>query len=91
MQKLWKVLTQSDSEGTLTSFWTRSRISSAALLVKVTARMDAGWTPSSSINHAMRRVMTVVLPEPAPARMSSGPAVCVTASRWGAFRPRRRG
>ena len=26
VQKLWKVLTQSRSAGTLTSFWTRSRI-----------------------------------------------------------------
>src|SRR5688572_2672424 len=29
----------------------------------------------------MRKVMTRVLPEPAPARMSNGPVVCSTASR----------
>src|ERR1043166_2642428 len=37
----------------------------------------------------MRRVMTVVLPVPAPAMISSGPAACVTATRWGASRPSR--
>ena len=37
----------------------------------------------------MRWVSTRVLPEPAPARISSGPSPCVTASRWGSFRPSR--
>ena len=35
-----------------------------------------------AINHAMRWVMTVVLPVPAPAMMRSGPPSCTTASRW---------
>ena len=35
----------------------------------------------------MRCVSTRVLPEPAPARISSGPSPCVTASRWGSLRP----
>src|SRR5437870_8360271 len=30
----------------------------------------------------MRCAMTRVLPEPGPARISSGPCVCSTASRW---------
>ena len=76
VQKLWKVLTHIWEEGTDTSRATRSRISSAALLVKVMARMEPGCTPSSSMSQAMRRVITVVLPEPAPARMSSGPWAC---------------
>src|SRR4051794_4046976 len=38
----------------------------------------------------MRCVSTRVLPEPAPARMSSGPAAWVTASRCSGFRPSRR-
>src|SRR3954447_6596714 len=38
----------------------------------------------------MRWVSTRVLPEPAPARISSGPSPCSTASRWGGFRPARR-
>src|SRR4051794_23889569 len=38
----------------------------------------------------MRCVSTRVLPEPAPARISSGPAPCVTASRCSGFRPSRR-
>src|SRR3954449_4630274 len=38
----------------------------------------------------MRRVSTAVLPEPAPARIRSGPSPCTTASRWGSFRPSRR-
>jgi hypothetical protein len=47
---------------------TRPRISAAALLVKVTARIDQGdvrFPPASS--QAMRRVSTRVLPLPAPA------------------------
>src|SRR5262245_8226902 len=38
---------------------------------------------------AMRRVMTVVLPVPAPATISSGPASWVTASRCRSLRPWR--
>src|SRR4051812_27379623 len=35
----------------------------------------------------MRWVSTRVLPEPAPARINSGPSPCTTASRWGGLRP----
>ena len=35
----------------------------------------------------MRCASTRVLPLPAPARISSGPSPCVTASRWGSLRP----
>ena len=35
----------------------------------------------------MRWVSTRVLPLPAPARISSGPSPCVTASRWGSLSP----
>src|SRR5215510_14352914 len=41
------------------------------------------------MTQAMRRVMTVVLPVPAPATIKSGPASCVTAWRWASFRPSR--
>ena len=49
----------------------RSRIDSAALFVKVRARMFQGFTPCS-IMYAMREVSTRVLPDPAPAMMSDG-------------------
>src|SRR5262245_56128675 len=35
----------------------------------------------------MRRVSTLVLPEPAPAMTRTGPDPCVTASTWTGFRP----
>src|SRR5690349_9585388 len=38
----------------------------------------------------MRWTITRVLPEPGPARMSSGPSTVETASRWFAFRPARK-
>ena len=41
-----------------------------------------------AISQAIRRVMTWVLPVPAPARTSSGPSPWVTARRWSAFSPR---
>ena len=37
----------------------------------------------------MRWVMTRVLPLPGPARISSGPPGCETASRWGSFKASR--
>ena len=64
---------------------TLSRISPAALLVKVMAMMFHGRTPQCSIKYAIRQVSTLVLPEPAPARISSGPSVCCTASRCCGF------
>src|SRR4051794_15908805 len=68
---------------------TRSRISCAALLVNVIARISS-WRARRLITRcAMRWVSTRVLPEPAPARISSGPSPCSTASRCGGFRPPR--
>ena len=46
---------------------TRSRISPAALLVNVIARISNGDAPSSATRYARRCVSTRVLPEPAPA------------------------
>ena len=62
-----------------TSAWIRSRSSPAARLVNVTARIDRGRTPFAPIRYAIRWAITRVLPEPAPARISSGPSVVVTA------------
>ena len=50
---------------------TRSRISPAALLVKVIARIWLGHASRLRMRLAMRCVSTRVLPEPAPATMSS--------------------
>ena len=47
-------------------------------LVRPGCPTDSRW--------ATRRVMTRVLPEPAPARTRSGPSMWVTASRWAAVR-----
>ena len=68
----------------------RSRISLAALFVKVTARTADGGTWLVVTMCATRCVMTRVLPLPAPARIRSGPSVCATASRCSAFRPLRK-
>ncbi len=57
-----------------TSASTRSFISAAALLVKVIDMISPGCTPRSASSQAMRWVSTRVLPEPAPATMSSGDA-----------------
>jgi hypothetical protein len=58
----------------------RSRISLAALLVKVTAKIESAPTPLWS-NRAIRAVMTRVFPDPAPARTNNGPSPCSTAAR----------
>ena len=65
---------------------TRSRISFAALLVNVIARISIGRALPVASSHAIRWVSTRVLPEPAPASTSSGPSACVTASRCGGLR-----
>src|SRR5438445_4548947 len=67
----------------------RSRISPAALLVNVMARISLGLTPQARMRWATRWVSTLVFPEPAPAMTSSGPSVCSTASRWASFSPAR--
>ena len=51
------------------------------------ARISKGEMPCSVISQAMRWVSTRVLPDPAPATMSSGPPGWVTASAWTGLRP----
>ena len=63
----------------------RCCISSAALLVKVTARMRSGGV-RRRISSAMRYVTTRVLPVPAPASTNRGPDSVWTASDCAAFR-----
>ena len=70
-----------------TSASTRSFISEAALLVKVIDMTPPGCTPRSASNQAMRWVSTRVLPEPAPATISSGEPAWTTASRWRGLSP----
>src|SRR5437773_2320902 len=64
----------------------RSCISRAALLVKVTARIFAAGIPRS-IRREMREVITRVFPEPAPARIKTGPLIVSTALRCSGFSP----
>src|SRR3954470_4443974 len=82
----WKV-------AAVTPRWPRSAsrpaIAPAAFSVKVTTRMSRGRTTPVARAHATRREMTRVLPEPAPARMHSGPDVIVTAARWSGSRSAR--
>src|SRR5436190_420788 len=77
----WKVPIQSLRAGSPTARSMRSRISLAARLVKVKARIWCGGTPSRT-RRPMRSVSTRVLPLPAPASTRSGPAGCSTAERW---------
>ena len=82
----WKVDTHIGLARLPTRSTTRAFISAAALLVKVMARMEPGWTPRSPTRCAIRRVRTRVLPEPAPATTRTGAPACRTASRWGGLR-----
>ena len=66
---------------------TRSRISAAALLVNVIARIWLGHASRLSMRLAMRCVSTRVLPDPAPATMSSAWPRYSTASRCSGFSP----
>ena len=68
---------------------TRWRISRAALLVKVTARIS--WARARPVETmcAIRVVRTRVLPTPAPARMRTGPSSDSTARRCSSFNPSR--
>src|SRR5436305_14364334 len=68
---------------------TRSFISRAALLVKVTLKIWLGHDLRVAIRCASRAVRAAVLPVPAPASTSTGPSVVSTACRCGGFRPRR--
>lgn len=53
----------------------RCTISVAAFSVKVTNRTWSEATAPISMAYAARWLMTRVLPDPAPARMTSGPSV----------------
>src|SRR5690242_5887078 len=85
----WKVETHMRWPTGPRSCATRSRISPAALFVNVMARTSNGDAPSSATRYASRCVSTRVLPEPAPAITSTGPAGIVTASYWAGFSPER--
>ena len=58
---------------------TRSRISRAALLVKVTQRISDGQARRVATRCASRAVSAAVLPVPAPASIKTGPSVVRTA------------
>ena len=77
----WKVPIQSGADGSPSWVSMRWRISAAALLVKVTARMPCGETPSTCTSHSTRCVSTRVLPLPAPASTSVGSSGALTACR----------
>ncbi len=66
---------------------TRSRISVAALLVKVIARMAPAATAESDTRCAIRLVSTRVLPDPAPATTSTGEPLWITAAYCCGLRP----
>ena len=68
---------------------TRTRISRAALLVKVTARISWARARPVAMRWAIRAVRTRVLPTPAPARMRTGPSSASTARRCSSFKPSR--
>src|SRR5215207_6373105 len=89
-QAEWNVMTHIARARLPTSASTRSRISWAALLVNVIARISPGAACPVPTRWAIRWVRTRVLPEPAPARISSGPSPCSTAWRWGSLRPSSR-
>ncbi len=84
---LWKVLIHMVRATGPTSASMRSFISAAALLVNVMATTSSGRTCSTWRSQATRCVSTRVLPDPAPARMSSGPSTWVTALRCSGLRP----
>src|SRR5690606_7636696 len=87
----WKVLTVTARASFPAYACTRSRISSAARLAKVTATMRDGGTCFPRIRWTMRWTSVLVLPEPAPARIRQGPSVCKTALRCWGLRPTRYG
>ncbi len=85
----WNVEIHIPSASPPTSDATRSRISAAALFVKVIARIWLGNASRVASRPAMRRVSTEVLPEPAPATMRSARPRYSTASRCCGLRPSR--
>ena len=87
-QRLWKVVMVRPLAFLGTSSETRSFISLAALLVKVSAKIHSGGIPRSK-RWAIRTVITRVLPLPAPAKSNTGLSVKRTACRWGSLRSER--
>ncbi|CJW04550.1 Uncharacterised protein [Streptococcus pneumoniae] len=83
----WNVEIQISSASGPTSVSIRSRISRAALFVKVIASTFHGATPFSPSKYAIRCVNTRVLPLPAPAINRSGPFVVCTAFCCCGFKP----
>ena len=83
----WNVPIHNGALGTPSSVSMRPRISPAALLVNVTARMPCGETFSTCTSQATRCVSTRVLPLPAPASTSVGASGAVTAARCASLRP----
>ena len=81
----WNVPAITSRPPSPTRLMIRSRSSVAALFVNVTARMLHGATPLTPTRYAIRWASTRVLPEPAPARMRSGPSVVVTARACSGF------
>src|SRR5581483_11867053 len=67
----------------------RARSWPAALSVNVTAMICARPNAPVATWCAMRRVIVVVLPVPAPARMQTGPRTASAARRCSRFRPAR--
>jgi hypothetical protein len=57
------------------------------LSVNVTAMICAGSKAPDATCCAIRRVIVVVFPEPAPARMQTGPRTASAARRCSGFRP----
>ena len=80
----WNVLARRPSTPRAPS---RARISPAALSVNVTARISPAENAPVATWLAIRRVIVVVLPDPAPARMHTGPRTASTARRCSAFNP----
>ena len=80
----WKVRASTPSTPSASS---RRRISPAALSVKVTARISSERNAPEATCCAIRRVIVVVLPEPAPARMQTGPRTASAARRCSGFSP----
>ncbi len=84
----WKVPSHGMPSTAWPSIWpSRSFISRAALLVKVTDRISPGRARPWLRIWAIRVVSTRVLPVPAPASTSTGPSSVSTASRCSGLRP----
>ena len=87
-QSEWNVPATTSRPPSPTRLMIRSRSSAAARFVNVTARIRHGGTSLMPTRYAIRWASTRVLPEPAPARISSGPSVVVTARACSGLRAR---